>query len=101
MSGLLPTENELDVGERHPLAPMGIDGFILRAGVDRWEVHFEISDERRTWVQRGRAGTWEVWSAAAVPPMIVERFDVAMLAAAKRFPERQELRRQFGETDAL
>jgi hypothetical protein len=95
MSGLLPTENELDVGERYPLAPMGVDGLVLRAGVDRWEVRFEISDERRTWVQRGRAGRWEVWSAAAVPPLIVEQFQTAILAAVKRIPERHELRRRF------
>ena len=99
MSGLLPTENDLDVGERHPLAPMGVDGFILRAGVDRWEVHFEISDERRTWVHRGRPGQWEVWSAAAVPPMIVDRFQTALLAAVKRIPERHELRRQINTDD--
>jgi hypothetical protein len=84
----------------NPIASVGVDGYILRAGIDRWEVHFEISDDRRTWVQRGRAGRWEVWSTAAVPPRMVDRFQTALLAAVKRIPERHELRHRF-EPDRL
>jgi hypothetical protein len=94
MSIEMPTENEYLVGDRHTLASIGVEGYIVRVSPERWELYLGISEQCFTWVVRGPAGTWEVWSQTAIPPMITSRFETAILAAAKRIPERHHLRRR-------
>jgi len=91
VAGILPGLDDLGVGDSVSTRGLNVAGYIVRSVVDRWEVHTEIADSPRAWVQRGDLN-WEVWSAVAVPPMVVDRFETAIVAAVKRIPERHELR---------